>query len=83
MISTALFAFMLAFSDFLVVMVLIDAQNHTMVSAITGYFPCNTTTDQLWPAACEVSASMSLFLLFVLFLQRKIVSGAFATAMEK
>ena len=46
-ITTGLFSFLLAYNDFLVTSLLLDAQDQTMVPAITGYFNQTTTTDQV------------------------------------
>ena len=43
-ITTGLFSFLLAYNDFLVTSLLLDAQNQTMVPAIAGYFNRETTT---------------------------------------
>ena len=74
-ITTGLFSFLLAYNDFLVTSLLLDAQNQTMVPAIAGYFNRETTTtDQVLAIAAAVSITAPLFLLVMVF-QRQIVSG--------
>ena len=74
-ITTGLFSFMLGYNDYLVTSLLLDAQNQTMVPAISGLFNRDTsTTDQVVAVAAAVSITAPLFLL-VLFFQKQIVSG--------
>ena len=74
-ITTGLFSFLLAYNDFLVTSLLLDAQNQTMVPAISGYFNRETTTtDQVEGEAAAVSITAPLFVL-VLFFQKQIISG--------
>lgn len=81
-ITTGLFSFLLAYNDFLVTALLLDAQNQTMVPAIAGYFNRETTTtDQVEAVAAAVSITAPLFLLVMVF-QRQIVSGLTAGAVK-
>jgi multiple sugar transport system permease protein len=81
-ITTGLFSFLLAYNDFLVTSMLLDAQNQTMVPAIAGYFNRETTTtDQVQAVAAAVSITAPLFLLVMVF-QRQIVSGLTAGAVK-
>ena len=81
-ITTGLFSFLLAYNDFLVTSLLLDAQNQTMVPAIAGYFNRETTTtDQVEAIAAAVSITAPLFLLVMVF-QRQIVSGLTAGAVK-
>ena len=81
-ITTGLFSFLLAYNDFLVCSLLLDAQNQTMVPAIVGYFNRETTTtDQVEAVAAAVSITAPLFLLVMVF-QRQIVSGLTAGAVK-
>ncbi len=81
-ITTGLFSFLLAYNDYLVTALLLDAQNQTMVPAITGYFNRETTTtDQVEAVAAAVSITAPLFLLVMVF-QRQIVSGLTAGAVK-
>ena len=81
-ITTGLFAFLLAYNDYLVTALLLDAQNQTMVPAIAGYFNRETTTtDQVEAVAAAVSITAPLFLLVMVF-QRQIVSGLTAGAVK-
>ncbi|MEM8550850.1 MAG: carbohydrate ABC transporter permease, partial [Pseudomonadota bacterium] len=74
-ITTGLFSFLLAYNDFLVTSLLLDAQNQTMVPAIASYFNRETTTtDQVEAIAAAVSITAPLFLLVMVF-QRQIISG--------
>ncbi len=74
-ITTGLFSFLLAYNDFLVTSLLLDAETMTMVPAIAGYFNRETTTtDQVEAVAAAVSITSPLFLLVMVF-QRQIVSG--------
>ena len=81
-ITTGLFSFLLAYNDFLVTSLLLDANNQTMVPAIAGYFNRETTTtDQVEAIAAAVSITAPLFLLVMVF-QRQIVSGLTAGAVK-
>ncbi|MGF1475433.1 MAG: carbohydrate ABC transporter permease [Geminicoccaceae bacterium] len=81
-ITTGLFSFLLAYNDFLVTSLLLDAQNQTMVPAIASYFNRETTTtDQVEAIAAAVSITAPLFLLVMVF-QRQIVSGLTAGAVK-
>jgi trehalose/maltose transport system permease protein len=74
-ITTGLFSFLLAYNDYLVCSLLLNAQNQTMVPAITGFFNRETTTtDQVEAVAAAVSITAPLFLLVMVF-QRQLVSG--------
>lgn len=74
-ITTGLFSFLLAYNDYLVCSLLLDAQSQTMVPAITGFFNRQTTTtDQVQAVAAAVSITAPLFLLVMVF-QKQIVSG--------
>ena len=74
-ITTGLFSFLLAYNDYLVTSLLLDAQNQTMVPAISGYFNRETTTtDQVEAVAAAVSITAPLLLLVLVF-QKQIVSG--------
>ncbi len=81
-ITTGLFSFLLAYNDFLVTSLLLDAQNQTMVPAIVGMFNRETTTtDQVVAVAAAVSIIAPLFFLVMIF-QRQIVSGLTAGAVK-
>jgi multiple sugar transport system permease protein len=81
-ITTGLFSFLLAYNDYLVCALLLDAQSQTMVPAITNYFNRETTsTDQIEAVAAAVSITAPLFLLVMAF-QRQIVSGLTAGAVK-
>ncbi len=81
-ITTGLFSFLLAYNDYLVCALLLDAQSHTMVPAITQYFNRDTTsTDQIEAVAAAVSITAPLFVLVMVF-QRQIVSGLTAGAVK-
>ncbi|GGK37664.1 carbohydrate ABC transporter permease [Salinarimonas ramus] len=81
-ITTGLFSFLLAYNDFLVTSLLLDAQNQTMVPAIASFFNRETTTtDQVRAVAAAVSITAPLFLLVIVF-QRQIVSGLTAGAVK-
>ncbi len=74
-ITTGLFSFLLAYNDYLVTSLLLDAQNQTMVPAIVSYFNRETTsTDQVEAVAAAVSIIAPLFILVLVF-QKQIVSG--------
>ena len=81
-ITTGLFSFLLAYNDFLVTSLLLDASNQTMVPAIASFFNMETTTtDQVKAVAAAVSITAPLFLLVMVF-QRQIVSGLTAGAVK-
>ena len=81
-ITTGLFSFMLAYNDFLVTSLLLDAQNMTMVPAIANMFNRETTaSDEVQAIAAAVSITAPLFLLVLVF-QRQIVSGLTAGAVK-
>ncbi len=81
-ITTGLFSFLLAYNDYLVTALLLDAQSMTMVPSITQYFNRETTmTDQVEAVAAAVSITAPLFVLVMVF-QRQIVSGLTAGAVK-
>ena len=81
-ITAGLFSFLLAYNDYLVCALLLDAQSQTMVPAITQFFNRETTsTDQIEAVAAAVSITAPLFLLIIVF-QRQIVSGLTAGAVK-
>jgi multiple sugar transport system permease protein len=81
-ITTGLFSFLLAYNDYLVCALLLDARSQTMVPAITQYFNRETTsTDQIEAVAAAVSITAPLFLLVMAF-QKQIVSGLTAGAVK-
>ncbi len=81
-ITTGLFSFLLAYNDFLVTSLLLDASNQTMVPAIAGMFNRETTTtDQVVAVAAAVSITAPLFFLVMAF-QKQIVSGLTAGAVK-
>lgn len=81
-ITTGLFSFLLAYNDYLVCAMLLDAQSQTMVPAITQFFNRETTsTDEIQAVAAAVSITAPLFLLVMVF-QRQIVSGLTAGAVK-
>ncbi len=74
-ITTGLFSFLLAYNDFLVTSLLLDAQNMTMVPAIANMFNRETTaSDEIQAIAAAVSITAPLFVLVLAF-QKQIVSG--------
>ena len=74
-ITTGLFSFLLAYSDYLVTALLLDAQSQTMVPAITQFLNRDTrATDQIEAIAAAVSIIAPLFLLVMVF-QKQLVSG--------
>ena len=74
-ITTGLFSFLLAYNDYLVTALLLDAQSMTMVPAITQFLNRDTrAADQIEAIAAAVSITAPLFLLVLAF-QRQIVSG--------
>ena len=74
-ITTGLFSFLLAYNDYLVTALLLDAQSLTMVPAISQFLNSeNSAADQLLAIAAAVSITAPLFLLIMVF-QRNIVGG--------
>lgn len=74
-ITTGLFSFLLAYNDYLVTALLLDAQSLTMVPTISQFLSSeNNATDQLLAIAAAVSITAPLFLLVLVF-QRHIVGG--------
>ncbi len=81
-VTAGLFSFLLAYNDYLICALLLDAQSQTMVPAITQYFNRETTsTDQIEAVAAAVSITAPLFLLVMVF-QRQIVSGLTSGAVK-
>lgn len=81
-VTAGLFSFLLAYNDYLICALLLDAQNQTMVPAITGFFNRETTsTDEVEAIAAAVSITAPLFVLVLAF-QRQIVSGLVAGAVK-
>ena len=74
-ITTGLFSFLLAYNDYLVTGLLLDAQSLTMVPAISQFLNSDTSAaDQLRAIAAAVSITAPLFVLVVVF-QRHLVGG--------
>ena len=81
-VTTGLFAFLLAYNDYLVTALLLDAQSQTMVPAISQFLNSDTkASDQIEAIAAAVSITAPLFLLVTVF-QRQIVSGLTAGAVK-
>ena len=81
-ITTGLFSFLLAYNDYLVTSLLLDAQSQTRVPAITQFLNRDTSsTDQIEAIAAAVSITAPLFVLVMVF-QRQIVSGLTAGAVK-
>lgn len=80
--TAGLFSFLLAYNDYLVCAMLLDARSQTMVPAITQFFNRETTTtDQVQAVAAAVSITAPLFVLVMAF-QRRMVSGLTAGAVK-
>jgi multiple sugar transport system permease protein len=74
-LTTGLFSFLLAYNDYLVTALLLDAQSMTMVPAISQFLNRDTrAADQIEAIAAAVSIAAPLFLLVTVF-QKQIVSG--------
>ena len=74
-ITTGLFSFLLAYNDYLVTALLLDAQSQTMVPAITQFLNRDTrASDQIEAIAAAVSIIAPLFVLVMVF-QKQLVSG--------
>jgi multiple sugar transport system permease protein len=74
-LTTGLFSFLLAYNDYLVTALLLDAQSQTMVPAISQFLNRDTrAADQIEAIAAAVSIAAPLFLLVMAF-QKQIVSG--------
>ena len=74
-ITTGLFSFLLAYNDYLVTGLLLDAQSLTMVPAISQFLNNDTTAaEQLQAIAAAVSITAPLFVLVLIF-QRHLVGG--------
>ena len=74
-ITTGLFSFLLAYNDYLVTGLLLDAQSLTMVPAISQFLNSDTSAaDQLRAIAAAASITAPLFLLVLVF-QRHLVGG--------
>jgi len=74
-ITTGLFSFLLAYNDYLVTALLLDAQSLTMVPMISQFLASETNaTEQLHAIAAAVSITAPLFLLVLVF-QRHLVGG--------
>lgn len=81
-ITTGLFSFLLAYNDYLVTALLLDAQSQTMVPGITQFLNRDTrASDQIEAIAAAVSITAPLFLLVMVF-QKQIVSGLTAGAVK-
>ena len=81
-ITTGLFSFLLAYNDYLVTALLLDAQSQTMVPGIGQFLNRETrAADQIEAIAAAVSITAPLFLLVMVF-QRQIVSGLTAGAVK-
>ena len=74
-ITTGLFSFLLAYNDYLVTALLLDAQSQTMVPAISSFLNRGSSaTDEIESIAAAVSITAPLFVLVMVF-QKQLVSG--------
>ena len=81
-ITTGLFAFLLAYNDFAVTSMLLAQQNQTMVPKIASFLgSVQSEGNVMYAVASVVSATVPLFVL-VMFFQRQIVSGLTAGAVK-
>jgi multiple sugar transport system permease protein len=81
-VTTGLFSFLLAYNDYLVCSLLLDAQSQTMVPAISSFLNRDTRgADQIEAVAAAVSIIAPLFLLVMVF-QKQLVSGLTAGAVK-
>jgi trehalose/maltose transport system permease protein len=81
-ITTGLFSFLLAYNDFAVTSVLLNANNRTMVPEIAAFLGSTYTEGNvMFAVAAVVSATVPLFIL-VMFFQRQIVGGLTAGAVK-
>jgi multiple sugar transport system permease protein len=81
-ITTGLFSFLLAYNDYLVTALLLDAQSQTMVPGISQFLNRETrAADQIEAIAAAVSITAPLFVLVMVF-QKQIVSGLTAGAVK-
>jgi trehalose/maltose transport system permease protein len=81
-ITTGLFSFLLAYNDYLVTALLLDAQSQTMVPAISKFLNRDSrASDQIEAIAAAVSITAPLFVLVMVF-QKQIVSGLTAGAVK-
>lgn len=81
-ITTGLFSFLLAYNDYLVTALLLDAQSQTMVPGISQFLNRETrAADQIEAIAAAVSITAPLFVLVMAF-QKQIVSGLTAGAVK-
>ncbi|MDW4499315.1 carbohydrate ABC transporter permease [Sulfitobacter sp. D35] len=81
-ITTGLFSFLLAYNDFAVTSMLLNAENQTMIPRIASFLgTVRETGDVMFAVAAVVSAIIPLFFL-ILFFQRQIVSGLTAGAVK-
>ena len=81
-ITTGLFSFLLAYTDFAVTAMLLSKENQTMVPKIASFLGTTQTKGNvMFAVASVVSVTAPLFVL-VLFFQRQIVSGLTAGAVK-
>ena len=81
-VTTGLFAFLLAYNDFAVTSMLLSSDNQTMVPKIASFLGSIEQTGKvMYAVAAVVSATVPLFIL-VMFFQRQIVSGLTAGAVK-
>lgn len=81
-VTTGLFAFLLAYNDFAVTSMLLSQGNQTMVPKIASFLGSIQETGKvMYAVAAVVSATAPLFILIVFF-QRQIVSGLTAGAVK-
>lgn len=81
-VTTGLFAFLLAYNDFAVTAMLLSEDNQTMVPKIQSFMSSIYQAGHvMYAVAAVVSATVPLFIL-VLFFQRQIVSGLTAGAVK-
>ncbi len=81
-ITTGLFSFLLAYNDFAVTAMLLNAENETIIPAINSFLGTTQVEGNvMFAVAAVVSVTAPLFVL-ILFFQRQIVSGLTAGAVK-
>ena len=74
-ITTGVFSFLTGYSDFVIGVAILSEHNQTMVPAIQSFLGSVQERGQLMYAVAAVVSTIVPLIIFVMFFQRRIVSG--------
>lgn len=81
-VTTALFSFLTAYNDFAVTSMLLSERNLTMIPQINSFLGTSQEEGKVMYAVAAVVSSIVPLFIFILFFQRRLVSGLTAGAVK-